>query len=275
MNTGNFGQIPAHLGIACGNCNTNPIMGNRYRCMQCLNYDMCSQCFNQKIHNFHTIGVIYAPGQMPAPILQPQLQAYQQSQLQYSSPQPVFFQQAQSQPQHANQFQSNVFSFSQSPFGPTQQASSFIQVKSQAHTGVKCSNCNSSPIYGNRYKCTACFCYDLCEHCKSMNVHPMHGFDQISQVGAYPVFIPAVQSQFEPPQVFSQNVFRTDPFSMSFSQFSQAPEAKVNTGMRCDHCGVIPIIGKVFKCNVCQFYYLCEPCKSKGFHSLHTNNLVG
>jgi Zinc finger, ZZ type len=275
MNTGNFSQIPTHLGIACGNCNSNPIIGNRYKCMQCPNYDLCSQCFNHKMHNFHPIGVIYAPGQMPSPIpqCQQQPQAYpQQQQPQYSAQPSIFFQQTQPL-QQVNQSQSNIFPFFQSIFESAPQPFPFAPTKPQTHMGTKCNHCNNSPIIGNRYNCTQCFGYDLCENCKNMNIHPMHGFHKISSIGAQPVFIPAGQL-FEQPQGFSQNQF-TDPFGSMAFPFGQvqSPDTKVNTGMRCDHCGVIPIIGKVFKCSICQFFYLCDTCKNKAFHSQHVFNL--
>ena len=139
----------------------------------------------------------------------------------------------------------------------------------QAHVGVKCNNCNASPIYGNRFKCTVCFNYDLCNNCKSMNVHPMHGFNLISTPGAGPVFIPAVQPQpiVQPPY------FPNPSFPQPFVQI-QTPETKVNVGVRCDQCGVNPIIGRRFKCMYCPNYDLCESCRNKGYHNQHQFNYL-
>jgi len=41
------------------------------------------------------------------------------------------------------------------------------------HKGVSCDVCNMNPILGNRYKCTACYDYDLCENCEIAGSHPV------------------------------------------------------------------------------------------------------
>lgn len=33
------------------------------------------------------------------------------------------------------------------------------------HDEVTCDFCGTEPIIGNRYKCTVCFNYDICEDC--------------------------------------------------------------------------------------------------------------
>jgi hypothetical protein len=45
------------------------------------------------------------------------------------------------------------------------------KVDGTVHTGVQCDNCGVVPIVGNRYKCTACHNFDLCEACESSGVH--------------------------------------------------------------------------------------------------------
>jgi len=39
------------------------------------------------------------------------------------------------------------------------------------HPGINCDNCGQSPIQGNRFKCTVCPDYDLCQSCEEKNVH--------------------------------------------------------------------------------------------------------
>lgn len=39
--------------------------------------------------------------------------------------------------------------------------------------------------------------------------------------------------------------------------------------VRCDICGVYPIVGIRYKCGVCPIFDLCEPCRAKNEHDDH------
>ncbi len=39
-----------HRGVTCDGCNTMPIQGIRYRCANCLDYDLCESCEAQELH---------------------------------------------------------------------------------------------------------------------------------------------------------------------------------------------------------------------------------
>jgi len=45
-------QGRVHFGFSCDGCNLDPIVGIRYKCDDCKNYDLCSICFSA--HNKHT-----------------------------------------------------------------------------------------------------------------------------------------------------------------------------------------------------------------------------
>ena len=38
-----------HEGYVCINCKQNPIIGNRYKCEFCLDYNLCEECYNENI----------------------------------------------------------------------------------------------------------------------------------------------------------------------------------------------------------------------------------
>ena len=43
----------------------------------------------------------------------------------------------------------------------------------EIHTGIKCQKCFTEPIIGNRYKCSVCKNYNLCEKCENENCESM------------------------------------------------------------------------------------------------------
>jgi sequestosome 1 len=48
------------------------------------------------------------------------------------------------------------------------------------HTGITCDGCQG-PVVGNRYKCTECPDYDLCQACSDKNLHPEHNMIKITR----------------------------------------------------------------------------------------------
>jgi len=54
--------------------------------------------------------------------------------------------------------------------------------KSAIHIGVTCDGCQGS-VVGNRYKCTECPDYDLCQACSDKKLHPDHNMIKITHPG--------------------------------------------------------------------------------------------
>ncbi|XP_033106516.1 uncharacterized protein LOC117108569 [Anneissia japonica] len=51
-----------HRGITCNTCNCSPVCGIRYKCSNCVDYDVCDRCEPQDIHNkTHTFMKIKIP----------------------------------------------------------------------------------------------------------------------------------------------------------------------------------------------------------------------
>jgi hypothetical protein len=110
------GQAPAaeaspdvHSNIRCDGCGQFPLVGVRYKCTVCNDYDLCSAC--------------EAKGQHPV--------------------------------DHP------LIKLKQAP-----------QAERDVHYGITCDGCGAVPIRGNRFKCTVCHDFDLCQSCESKNVHP-------------------------------------------------------------------------------------------------------
>ncbi|MCJ1332699.1 hypothetical protein MMC10_009393 [Thelotrema lepadinum] len=67
-----------HRGVSCNSCNATPIKGIRYRCTNCVDYDLCEQCesmqFHQKNHLFIKIRIptpSHSSSRRPQPIWYP------------------------------------------------------------------------------------------------------------------------------------------------------------------------------------------------------------
>lgn len=55
-----------HRGVTCNSCNTMPIRGIRYRCANCIGFDLCETCESMEVH--HKTHLFYKI-RIPAPIL--------------------------------------------------------------------------------------------------------------------------------------------------------------------------------------------------------------
>lgn len=63
--------------------------------------------------------------------------------------------------------------------------SSFLSLSSSSliHPNVRCTNCNSLPIIGIRYKCQVCSNFNLCSACEARFEHP-HGLLKMCKISA-------------------------------------------------------------------------------------------
>lgn len=48
-----------YIGVTCDGCKVNPIMGMRYKCTECHNYDLCGDCKTKGTHSHHSM--VYVP----------------------------------------------------------------------------------------------------------------------------------------------------------------------------------------------------------------------
>jgi len=126
---------PAHPDSKCQGCGMAPIRGVRYRCVNCVDYDICASCEesdkaqHDKKHLFVKI-----PNPLP---LNP----------------------------------SNKKDLSKEPLLPVLPTDNFGI--SQIHN-ISCDGCGSKKIEGNRYLCLQCDEYNLCESCEKKVEHYKH-----------------------------------------------------------------------------------------------------
>ena len=56
---------PTHENYVCDGCDMNPIVGVRYKCSVCQNYDLCENCEAKDVHQQHPLVKIKKPEQAP------------------------------------------------------------------------------------------------------------------------------------------------------------------------------------------------------------------
>ena len=64
MSSKSIGTIDAivHRGTICDLCKMDPVIGIRYKCLDCFNYDLCSSCMKKERHNEkHKLMAIHTP----------------------------------------------------------------------------------------------------------------------------------------------------------------------------------------------------------------------
>ena len=50
-----------HRGITCDGCSKRPVTGIRYKCAECPDYDLCSDCEGKNVHNHHVFLKVRVP----------------------------------------------------------------------------------------------------------------------------------------------------------------------------------------------------------------------
>ncbi len=54
-----------YVGVICDGCKCSPIIGIRYKCLECFDYDLCESCADrQLIHSHHVMAKIRTPHQV-------------------------------------------------------------------------------------------------------------------------------------------------------------------------------------------------------------------
>ncbi|KAG8811896.1 hypothetical protein FRC18_003220 [Serendipita sp. 400] len=216
-----------HIAVICDGCDMSPIVGVRYKCLDCNDFDFCQSCKDSKMeaHNAavgnpeggHEFIAIETPGKVVVHI----------------------------RPMRNTSPERHPPSAAIPPAATAQHESP----TRTAHNAT-CDFC-SSQIIGARYKCLQCPDFDTCESCYEAiaeEQHPEHGFVKVSKVGDVlyrrrPVSIPG----------------------LSVTGLLSNPRNKVRHRAICDAegCGKT-ILGIRYKCMhaSCPDFDLCMNCEA-------------
>jgi hypothetical protein len=157
-----------HYNFECDGCGMNPIVGKRYKCNSCRNFDYCEKCFekNKSTHK-HSFNAIEKPvlhrvklNFMPNNnLIKPKFHPG----MKFNGRRPDGVpKKMEHYPTMGNIFEKeNV-------------------AKKAIHYGVMCDKCKKIPIIGVRFKCAVCPDFDFCEECeKKFAAKHNHAFYKI------------------------------------------------------------------------------------------------
>lgn len=54
--------LPVHENIICDGCKANPVIGVRWKCLVCDDFDLCDACHSSGSHSQHQMLQIEIPG---------------------------------------------------------------------------------------------------------------------------------------------------------------------------------------------------------------------
>lgn len=116
--------------IACNACGKSPIRGDRYKCLQCHDFDLCANCFeSRKEPKEHKSGHLLVHLRLP------------------------------------NQLFGRTFNNSNLTIEKLKQLYAH-----EKHEAITCDGCHEEGFTGLRFKCDTCLNYDLCYRCARTGV---------------------------------------------------------------------------------------------------------
>jgi len=118
--------------VSCDGCHTLRIYSDRYKCLQCEDYDLCGDCFEKRRETKqHKSGHAFAHFKVPMELF--------------------------GEPITKPSDEVTLKKFKER----------FATIE---HTNVTCDGCEKTPIIGIRFKCDTCCDYDLCLECMEKQV---------------------------------------------------------------------------------------------------------
>jgi len=146
----NHNKEAVHPFVVCDGCQKGPIIGNRYKCNGCEDFDFCQTCYETKISTHfnkeHSFTLIERP--------------------------------------HHKRFHCHNNGDKESHWKSKCKELKEKYHNEPIHFRVTCDGCQKGPIIGNRYKCDGCEDFDFCQTCyeKLKEHHPKeHSFTLIEK----------------------------------------------------------------------------------------------
>ncbi len=149
-----------HFCVTCDGCGMRPIIGNRYKCKGCGNFDFCETCYEKnKVTHGHEFELIEKSVRKNPFLLKT---AHRIN--------PFFRHHSKNQLFPGIKLKSARIERPPKKMEHCPTMGNIFEKEKIAnkivHFGVKCDGCGSFPIIGCRFKCAVCNNFDYCEQCE-------------------------------------------------------------------------------------------------------------
>ena len=148
-----------HEGISCDGCGCECIVGNRYKCAVCQNFDYCEKCMKEHASEHdHPFVKIYHPKLKLATLKV----VVDEDCPTYIPPVKIAKPEICEKPK-SDKLKSKKVKL---PKQEEEEKKTPETEEKPIHKGITCDGCGISPIVGCRYKCAVCQNFDFCEVCE-------------------------------------------------------------------------------------------------------------
>ena len=171
-----------HRNIICDGCEMRPLIGKRYKCKECKDFDYCEDCYkkNKESHK-HEFNLINKPEVPKFHKINP------------------FFRHSSKKNMTINPFKPEIKPKIEKLQHCKTMGNIFEKDKISnkvMHFGVKCDGCGAFPIVGCRFKCAVCDNFDYCEECENkLSEKHDHPFLKIYEPKMNPIFFKCVSKK--------------------------------------------------------------------------------
>ena len=127
-----------HFNVRCDGCNMYPLIGKRFKCKECPNFDFCEKCLekNKESHKHEFIQINQKDKKDKFP----------------------------KKHHHIHHLKKQL---REEKKVEEQEKKEELKLSDKiVHFGIKCDGCGKFPIIGCRYKCVICNDFDFCEECE-------------------------------------------------------------------------------------------------------------
>jgi len=250
-----------HFGIVCNVCDRD-VVGTRYKCTVCDDYDLCENCKGSGIHPEHSMISIR--------FYEATCDSCDQDIIGIRHKCIVcndfdLCEECKTSEVHSEHSMISIITLDDTK-------------DEEVHYGIFCNVCDQD-VTGTRYKCTVCDDYDLCEDCKSSGTHSEHSMisityneatcDNCNQEITGVRYKCIVCDDFDLCEECKTLEVHSEHSMISITILDVTKDKEgIHYGILCDVCDQ-DVIGIRYKCTVCEDYDLCEDCNCDGIHSQH------